>query len=414
MAQYSKFLVLADDLTGALECGSKLAQCGLTAPVHTTPLIQVPPSAQGSTSHVINCSTRHRTAGVAREMVRSQARVFAGQEDFLIYKKTDSTLRGNIGAEMEALFDIYPHAPLLYVPAYPRLGRTCRDGILRVHGFPVAETAFGQDLFHPISDSAILNQLSHQTRVPALLLRKPEHLHPLLKVGAAGTILVCDAESDEEIAALAETALTISPPPLLAGPAAFLGAIIKAAGHLPVASPRLSPFQKSLWICGSRHPHSLAQLEKAAQTRRLVHSLAPFLVSSDEAFQIQQAAHSFARILLKQHQQDHFLIVGGPILKKEGQPLPQPDPGLSPLILRSLGAVAREVFNSWRIDLLSVWGGDTAGAVVEALEITSLHPLGELFEGIPFSTFQFQGRQIQLLTKAGAFGPENLVEMILQ
>jgi D-threonate/D-erythronate kinase len=414
MAQYSQFLVLADDLTGALECGAHLAQCGLTAPVHTTPLIQSPPSAQGSTSRVINCSTRHSTAETAREVVRTQACAFAGHEDVLLYKKTDSTLRGNIGSELESLFDLYPHAPLLYVPAYPRLGRTCRDGILRVHGFPVAETAFGKDLFHPISDSSILNHLAHQTRVPALLLRQAEHLHPLLKAGAAGTILVCDAERDEEITTLAETALTISPPPLLAGPAAFLRAIVEAAGHLPVASPKLSPFQKSLWICGSQHPHSLAQMEKAAQNHWLVHSLAPFLVSSDDALQIQQAAHSFARILLQQHQRDHFLIVGGPILKKEGQLLPLPDPELSPLILRSLGAVAREVFNSWKIDLLSIWGGDTAGAVVEAMKIDSLHPLGELFEGIPISTFQFQGRQIQLLTKAGAFGPENLVEMILR
>jgi len=43
-----------------------------------------------------------------------------------LYLKTDSTLRGNIGSEISAVLAAFPGSPLVYAPAYPRMGRTVR------------------------------------------------------------------------------------------------------------------------------------------------------------------------------------------------------------------------------------------------------------------------------------------------
>ena len=59
----------------------------------------------------------------------------------LIYKKTDSTLRGNIAAELRALADLFPTWRIGYAPAYPALGRTVKNGVLYVDDVPVSETA---------------------------------------------------------------------------------------------------------------------------------------------------------------------------------------------------------------------------------------------------------------------------------
>ena len=60
-----------------------------------------------------------------------------------IYKKTDSLLRGNIGAELRALCDAAGSGPLVFAPAYPTGGRTTIDGIHRLEGIPVADASAG-------------------------------------------------------------------------------------------------------------------------------------------------------------------------------------------------------------------------------------------------------------------------------
>src|ERR1043166_8822965 len=112
---------LADDLTGALEIGAKFAAAGISAAVSTTLAWD-----QDATALVIDTETRHEKPSEAAAIVHRLARE-AG--DFrLLYKKTDSTLRGNIGAELSAMAEAFPGARVTYVPAYPLMGRTVRNG----------------------------------------------------------------------------------------------------------------------------------------------------------------------------------------------------------------------------------------------------------------------------------------------
>ena len=104
-------LALADDLTGALETGAKFAARGIETLVAAAGACRV---------LAVNTESRHLAASEAAGLV---ARAVAANPARLIYKKTDSTLRGNIGAELGALLEVHPDSPLIYVPAYPELGR---------------------------------------------------------------------------------------------------------------------------------------------------------------------------------------------------------------------------------------------------------------------------------------------------
>ncbi len=61
-----------------------------------------------------------------------------------------------------------------------------------------------------------------------------------------------------------------------------------------------------------------------------------------------------------------------------------------------------------------VFGGDTAFAVLTALGIRGLRPLGEVCQGVVISQPLGDPRRsdLRLVTKAGGFGPEDLVARI--
>src|SRR4051794_25466561 len=126
-------LALADDLTGALEIGAKFAAAGIPATVSTALAWD-----RSTPVSVIDTETRHLPAAEAAAIIGRLARVADNVR--LLFKKTDSTLRGNIGAELDALAAVFPASRVVYVPAYPRMGRTVRDGTLLVNGVPVHET----------------------------------------------------------------------------------------------------------------------------------------------------------------------------------------------------------------------------------------------------------------------------------
>ena len=96
--------------------------------------------------------------------------------------RIDSTLRGNISAELQALAHFYPDWRIAYAPAYPALGRTVRLGVLYVDGIAVAETAFANDALNPVRSSSV-----------------SAVLHPEL------SCTIFDGETDEHLAAAART-----------------------------------------------------------------------------------------------------------------------------------------------------------------------------------------------------------------
>lgn len=77
-------------------------------------------------------------------------------------KKIDSTLRGNIGAEIEALMKACGITGAVVAPAFPQAGRTTVAGECWVNGVRITETEFASDPktgierpncgYHPVAD----------------------------------------------------------------------------------------------------------------------------------------------------------------------------------------------------------------------------------------------------------------------
>src|SRR5512138_683535 len=140
-----RILAIADDTTGALEVGGQLALSGVKALVTTSKGLGVSGAAV-----VVDAQTRHMPAARAEATVAGLATVAQQASTPYLYKKTDSTLRGNIAVEFRALLNEFAGRPLIYVPAYPKMGRIVRKGELLVDGRPLAETPMARDPLNPV------------------------------------------------------------------------------------------------------------------------------------------------------------------------------------------------------------------------------------------------------------------------
>ena len=336
-----KAAILADDTTGALEAGAILAGQAIRCQV----------LLEGFEANVdavvVTTESRHLPPGEAAARVDTALRSLRDAGVTWFYKKTDSTLRGNIASEFEALLDASPGVPLVYVPAYPAVGRAVRNGVLFVNGRPVAETEFRNDPHNPVSESSVVQVV--EGRYPAVSIARPGPA-----IGGGARLIVCDASTDEDLSAIAAELQSLGRTFLAAGPAGFIRHWAAIAG-LESAARRRAPVATScLFVCGSRHPVS----------RRM--NVPDEMLSTPDEF--------------------------------------DPDPAA---VAERLAQQVRERLDTHDFDALVVFGGDTTAAVLRSLEIRRLQPIGEVMPGVPVSLAKFRGWPFTLVTKAGGFGGDD-------
>jgi len=74
----------------------------------------------------------------------------------VVAKRIDSTIRGNLGAETDALLEVIdPDSIAVVVASYPDSGHATSGGYLLVEGMPVQETDVAKDPMNPITSSYI-------------------------------------------------------------------------------------------------------------------------------------------------------------------------------------------------------------------------------------------------------------------
>jgi D-threonate/D-erythronate kinase len=160
----------------------------------------------------------------------------------VIYKKTDSVLRGPAGAELEEMARLFPRHPLFLIPAIPQLGKTTRGGRLFERGIAAHETDYGTDPLSPLLTNDIRQIIAATGRVD---------------------LEVPDAETADDISRAVERALA-GGRSILAG---SLGLADELARRVLPAAPTPSAGRvpsRTLILSGSRYPTARAQISLAA------------------------------------------------------------------------------------------------------------------------------------------------------
>ncbi len=124
-----EFAVIADDLTGALDTGLQFRKKGF----RTLVPLRVNPPWPSTEALVLNTDSRNIPGLLAYRRILRICRPLKAKA---LYKKIDSTMRGNVGLEVEAILKAQGIPKAIVVPSIPILGRTVEKGILKVNGIP--------------------------------------------------------------------------------------------------------------------------------------------------------------------------------------------------------------------------------------------------------------------------------------
>ena len=136
--------VLADDLTGANDTAVQFAMRGMRAATI------LGPDSEAGFLELRGLGLCHGEQGCDRRGGVSPPPCLVGQgggriRTNLVYKKVDSALRGNLGAEIRAVLDGFSAArAVLLAPALPANGRTTVGGRQLLGGVPVHETEMAE------------------------------------------------------------------------------------------------------------------------------------------------------------------------------------------------------------------------------------------------------------------------------
>lgn len=265
-------LVLADDLTGACDSGVQFVLRGYDATVAFSAKALASPSLTGVSFLALDTGTRllqPREAGLRLAAICSSLAARYPQPQ-LLFKKMDSSLRGNPGAELAAIMAEFELDCAFVAPAYPEQGRTVVNGLLMLAGTPVNETAFAHDPVTPVREAAVAKVLQGQTDRKIANVARTDSVQGLAfkvrQLMAQGAqILVFDADCATDLRLIAETGLALAQRPVFAGAAGLARALAEC---LPVSVPAPAPAQclpRTLFVCGSAHHNTHAQVLALAE-----------------------------------------------------------------------------------------------------------------------------------------------------
>ncbi len=150
-----RYLIIADDFTGANDTGVQMRRRGL--PVNVLFAGRKVP-ADGS-SLVIDTESRGLDGLEAREAAASAAAEVDFSAFKYVIKKVDSTLRGNIAQEVQAVDEAYGSELVIFAPALPDLERTTVGGVHMLKGVPITETELAKDPKKPVTEDNLASLL---------------------------------------------------------------------------------------------------------------------------------------------------------------------------------------------------------------------------------------------------------------
>jgi D-threonate/D-erythronate kinase len=384
-------LVIADDLTGANEIAMSLCAGG-RRPLVLSDLPagrRIAALRRGYGALVLNLDTRELPREAAYEKVHSALDGKSPWKDRLIYKKVDSTVRGNLVEEIEALLHAGAADLVLFAPASPQSRRITAGGYHLIDGVPVGRTSYGGR-----EKTSHLPGLFGKSRygVELLTLEIVESgLQPTVDFIEAAwdrgvRIVVADACTDDDLFHLGKACMHVRHSVLPAGAAALFEQIC------PPVSPGGFP---CLFVCGSLDPVSRKQtaaLEREGVTRVEVDPGRLRKKKTTEEARV-------VRICLAALKGRNDLLLSTPAVR-----VPHGE-----AVSAGLGRLVRMILDRQRVSGLVLTGGDVAVSVIRSLEaegveilqrLSPLVPAGRL-KGGPFD-------RLPVVTKGGGVGEEEI------
>ena len=419
-------LLVADDLTGAVDTGHGFAARGRGVRVRLRGEgdAETPPADRDVLA--VDTDSRAASPSVAAEAV---TRAIAAYPAARVYKKVDSTLRGNVVAEVDAAVAATNADVAVVAPAFPATGRTTEDGIHRVDDTPLAEADYGvaeSDLRTVFARSRYLVESLDLATVEQGTQSVRESLASITEAEEP-VLVVCDATTEDHLAAIATGAEALADdggasvasgdshaeaattPSVLFVGSGGLAKHVAVPGEptpttvQPVARPG------TLAVVGSTNERTLVQL--AAVPDDLVVALDPAAAVRNPEETGRRGAVRLGRLLDRRGRAVVTAATGGADVGTAERVAAETDTDASDRVETALSAAASGAVAASQPGSLFLTGGAVARTVLTRLEAPELALTGEaVADGVPESVVATgPARGTRVVTKAGGFGDEKTI-----
>ena len=404
-----RLLIIADDFTGGLDTGVQFASRGIPVCVLTDSGENFHEAAGDCEVLVIVAETRHLPATDAYDTVYQITRKGIELGISHIYKKTDSALRGNIGAELAAVYQACGISLLPFIPSLPAMNRVTQNGIQYIDGIPVAQSVFGRDPFEPVKESDVSRLISLQTDLSV-------GNATLDQIGSFTGIAVIDASSESDLLHAGQALSRIKNLRASAGCAGFASVLPMLLGLTSRGIPELPKLDPGLFVlCGSVNPITQKQLDHGENHGFLRIHIAPEVKLHPEIFRIVEGASVIAGWKEQMSSADWMILDANDTDPRNmDTAIRAAEEGLSieevrQRISESLGIILSEITAFPAERTLLITGGDTLLESMNRMKVFRMMPLTEIFPGIVLSRVTLHGRPRLVITKSGGFGAETLL-----
>lgn len=391
-----RYLIIADDFTGANDTGVQLKRRG-----YPTEVLFSGKPVDPQKSIVIDTESRNASSGHAYEIVRhSLEEVDFGQFRYII-KKVDSTMRGNISQEIKAVDDVFHPDLLVFAPALPSQRRTTMDGVQCLNGVEICKTELSKDPKNPVMEDNLVKLLKQVYEERVQLKYLPDVRSDTLSFGE-GRVFVCDAESDDDLKRILAAARRDGRRTLYVGTAGM------ADNLMELEKPMLPSFGVVASISSVAN-EQMRYCEKAGYAMVKV-PVAQVMTGTARPEEFCDMAVEYLKrgrdtILLTDTAYDRELIeLSQEVGEKDGLDLTE----VGDYVRSLIGRIAREVLDSVAVSGVYLTGGDTALGMLMNIGADGSEILDEILVGVPLVRVKggmYEG--LKLVTKAGAFGAED-------
>ena len=396
----AQVMLIADDLTGALDAGV----CLLPADV----LVATSPSGidralldSCAAALSVNAGTRHLSAPDAAASASSLVTLARESGVRCVVKKTDSALRGNVGAELAAAWRASGRARLHFLPALPEMGRVTRGGVHYVDGVPVSESRFGRDPFEPVTCSNVAELVARQTSVPVTVVAEGA-----LVPGDARGIVVYDATTPEEMLARVRGLLDAGELGAIAGCSGVAQALARVLdlGFRPAEPP--AEGGNLLVVCGSVNRTSRDQCAYAA-----LHGAAMLPIAQtekcDDSWLDGPRGRDFVACASASWAEAPLTVIDGSGLEDLSSLVPA-GRDVRQVVADHIGALLVRICEQGVRGRVLVTGGDILASFLSLADVRWVRPLGQPVPGIVGFELEVRGSRLAISSKSGGFGERDL------